>query len=101
MCVCVCRCHATASQQTCCDSVTLTSLWSLRTAQARRTPTHLVDGVRHLLRRSREQDVLTQPRRAWSVTMAQSAVAGGMFTFRRQQREKESCSCCWRRCCLL
>ncbi|RNC43651.1 hypothetical protein TcCL_NonESM06678 [Trypanosoma cruzi] len=50
---------------------------------------HLVDGVRHLLRRSREQDVLTQPRRAWSVTMAQSAVAGGIFTSRRQQRERE------------
>ncbi|RNC52632.1 hypothetical protein TcCL_ESM10114 [Trypanosoma cruzi] len=52
------------------------------------------------LRRCREQDVLTQPRRAWSVAMAQSAVAGGMFTSRRQQREGESCSCCWRCCCL-
>ncbi|RNF04566.1 hypothetical protein TcG_11124 [Trypanosoma cruzi] len=41
------------------------------------------------LRRCREQDVLTQPRRAWSVTMAQSAVAGGIFTSRRQQRERE------------
>ncbi|RNC41233.1 hypothetical protein TcCL_NonESM09211 [Trypanosoma cruzi] len=50
---------------------------------------HSVDGVRHLLRRSREQDVLMQPRRAWSVTMAQSAVAGGIFTSRRQQRERE------------
>ncbi|KAF8277345.1 hypothetical protein TcBrA4_0110560 [Trypanosoma cruzi] len=49
---------------------------------------HLVDGVRHLLRRCREQDVLTQPRRAWSVTMARSAVAGGIFTSRRQQRER-------------
>ncbi|EAN81753.1 hypothetical protein Tc00.1047053511793.20 [Trypanosoma cruzi] len=49
---------------------------------------HLVDGVRHLLRRCREQDVLAQPRRAWSVTMAQSAVAGGMFTSWRQQRER-------------
>ncbi|KAF8280321.1 hypothetical protein TcBrA4_0096250 [Trypanosoma cruzi] len=47
----------------------------------------LVDGVRHLLRRSREQDVLTQPRRAWSVTMAQPAVAGGIIASRRQQRE--------------
>ncbi|EAN98831.1 hypothetical protein TcCL_ESM07995 [Trypanosoma cruzi] len=55
------------------------------------------------LGRSREQDVLTQPRRAWSVTMAQSAVAGGIFTSRRQhrERERESCTCCWRRCCLL
>ncbi|RNC53919.1 hypothetical protein TcCL_ESM08697 [Trypanosoma cruzi] len=53
------------------------------------------------LRRCREQDVLTQPRRAWSVTIAQSAVAGGIFTSRRQQRGRESCSCCWRRCCLL
>ncbi|RNF02981.1 hypothetical protein TcG_11130 [Trypanosoma cruzi] len=53
------------------------------------------------LRRSREQDVLTRPRRAMSATMAQSAVAGGMFTSRRQQREREGCSCCWRRCCLL
>ncbi|KAF8281801.1 hypothetical protein TcYC6_0007960 [Trypanosoma cruzi] len=88
-CVCVCRCHATTPQQTCCDSVTLTSLWSSRTAEARPTPMHLVDGVRHLLRRCREQDVLTQPRRAWSVTMAQSAVAGGIFTSRRQQRERE------------
>ncbi|RNC33884.1 hypothetical protein TcCL_Unassigned03383 [Trypanosoma cruzi] len=51
--------------------------------------------------RCREQDVLTQPRRAWSVTMAQSAVAGGIFTSRSQQREGESCSCCWRRCCPL
>ncbi|RNC38720.1 hypothetical protein TcCL_NonESM12003, partial [Trypanosoma cruzi] len=50
---------------------------------------HSVDGVRHLLRRSREQDVLTQPRRAWSVAMAQSAVAGGIFTSRRQRRERE------------
>ncbi|RNC33165.1 hypothetical protein TcCL_Unassigned04160 [Trypanosoma cruzi] len=49
----------------------------------------------------REQDVLTQPKRAWSVTMAQSAVADGIFTSQRQQRERESCSCCWRRCCLL
>ncbi|EAN96621.1 hypothetical protein TcCL_ESM09915 [Trypanosoma cruzi] len=49
---------------------------------------HLVDGVRHLLRRCREQDALTQPRRAWSVTMARSAVAGGMFTSWRQQRER-------------
>ncbi|RNF01510.1 hypothetical protein TcG_11672 [Trypanosoma cruzi] len=49
---------------------------------------HLVDGVRHLLRRCKEQDVLTQPRRAWSVTMARSAVAGGKFTSRRQQRER-------------
>ncbi|EAN88657.1 hypothetical protein Tc00.1047053508149.65 [Trypanosoma cruzi] len=98
-CVCVCRCHATTSQQTCCDSVTLTSLWSSHTAEARPTPMHLVDGLRHLSRRCREQDVLTQPRRAWSVTMAQSAVAGGIFTSRRQQRE--SCSCCWCRCCLL
>ncbi|RNE97258.1 hypothetical protein TcG_12671 [Trypanosoma cruzi] len=53
------------------------------------------------LRRCREQDVLTRPRRAWSVTMALSAVAGGIFTSRRQQRKRESCSCCWRRCCLL
>ncbi|KAF5219127.1 hypothetical protein ECC02_007903 [Trypanosoma cruzi] len=88
-CVCVCRCHATTSQQTCCDSVTLTSLWSSRTAEARPTPMHLVDGVRHLLRRSREQDALTQPRRAWSVTMAQSPVAGGIFTSRRQERVRE------------
>ncbi|KAF5216216.1 hypothetical protein ECC02_011046 [Trypanosoma cruzi] len=86
---CVCRCHPTASQQTCCDSVTLTSLWSSRAAQARPTSMHLVDGLMHLLRRCREQDVLTQPRRAWSVTMAQSAVAGGIFTSRRQQRERE------------
>ncbi|RNC46289.1 hypothetical protein TcCL_NonESM03966 [Trypanosoma cruzi] len=86
--VCVCRCHATTSQQTCCDSVTLTSLWSSLTAQARPTPMHLVDGVRHLSRRCREQDVLTQPRRAWSVTMAQSAMAGGIFTSRRQHRER-------------
>ncbi|RNC34346.1 hypothetical protein TcCL_Unassigned02874 [Trypanosoma cruzi] len=50
---------------------------------------HLVDGVGHLLRRCREQDVLMQPRRAWSVTIAQSAVAGGIFTSRRQQRERE------------
>ncbi|RNE98718.1 hypothetical protein TcG_12179 [Trypanosoma cruzi] len=49
---------------------------------------HLVYGVRHPSRRCREQDVLTQPRRAWSVTMAQSAVAGGMFTSRRQQSER-------------
>ncbi|RNC34949.1 hypothetical protein TcCL_Unassigned02216 [Trypanosoma cruzi] len=41
------------------------------------------------LRRCREQDVLTQPRRAWSVTMAQSAVAGGIITSRMQQRERE------------
>ncbi|RNC34122.1 hypothetical protein TcCL_Unassigned03116, partial [Trypanosoma cruzi] len=88
-CVCVCRCHATASQQTCCDSVTLTLLWSSRAARARPTPMHLVDGVRHLLRRCREQDVLAQPRRAWSVTMAQSAVAGGIFASRRQQGERE------------
>ncbi|RNC41272.1 hypothetical protein TcCL_NonESM09190, partial [Trypanosoma cruzi] len=53
------------------------------------------------LRRCREQDVLAQPRRSWSVTMAQSAVAGGIFTSRMQQRERESCSYCWRRCCLL
>ncbi|RNE96365.1 hypothetical protein TcG_13042 [Trypanosoma cruzi] len=53
------------------------------------------------LRRSREQDVLTQPRRAWSATMALSAVAGGILTSRRQQREREGCTCCWRRCCLL
>ncbi|RNC51101.1 hypothetical protein TcCL_ESM11812 [Trypanosoma cruzi] len=53
---------------------------------------HLVDGVSHLLRRCREKDVLTQPRRAWSVTMAQSAVAGVIFTSRRQQREREGCS---------
>ncbi|EKG03781.1 hypothetical protein TCSYLVIO_005165 [Trypanosoma cruzi] len=97
----VCVCHATTSQQTCCDSVTLTSLWSSRAAEARPTPMHLVDGVRHLSRRCREHDVLTQPQRAWSVTMAQSAVAGGIFTSRRQQRERESCSCCWRCCCLL
>ncbi|KAF8297534.1 hypothetical protein TcYC6_0078530 [Trypanosoma cruzi] len=57
-CVCVCRCHATTSQQTCCDSVTLTSLWSSRKAEARPTSMHLVDGVRHLSRRCREQDVL-------------------------------------------
>ncbi|RNC41598.1 hypothetical protein TcCL_NonESM08818 [Trypanosoma cruzi] len=50
---------------------------------------HLVDGVRHLLMCCREQDVLTQPRRAWSVTMAQSAVAGGIIASRRQQRERE------------
>ncbi|RNE96258.1 hypothetical protein TcG_13083 [Trypanosoma cruzi] len=54
------------------------------------------------LRRCRVQDVLTQPRRAWSVTMAQPALAGGIFTSRRQQREREKQSfCCWRRCCLL
>ncbi|ESS60349.1 hypothetical protein TCDM_12124 [Trypanosoma cruzi Dm28c] len=83
-CVCECRCHATASQQTRCDSVTHTSLWSSRAAEARPTPMHSVDGVRHLLRRCREQDVLTQPQHAWSVTMAQPAVAGGIFTSRRQ-----------------
>ncbi|RNC52715.1 hypothetical protein TcCL_ESM10019 [Trypanosoma cruzi] len=55
-CVCVCRGHATTLQQACSDSVTLTSLWSSRTAEARPTPMHLVDGVRHLLRRCREQD---------------------------------------------
>ncbi|RNE99775.1 hypothetical protein TcG_12193, partial [Trypanosoma cruzi] len=59
-----------------------------RTAEARPTSMHLVDGVRHPLRRCKEQDVLTQPQRAWSVTVAQSAVAGGMFTSRRQQRER-------------
>ncbi|ESS60493.1 hypothetical protein TCDM_13838 [Trypanosoma cruzi Dm28c] len=51
---------------------------------------HLVDGVRHLSRRCREQDVLAQPQRAWSVTMARSAVVGGMLTSRRQQRERET-----------
>ncbi|KAF5215352.1 hypothetical protein ECC02_011961 [Trypanosoma cruzi] len=86
---CVCRCHATTSQQTCCDSVILTSLRPSRTAEARPTSMRLVDGLRHLSRRCREQDVLTQPQRAWSVTMAQSAVAGGIFTSRRQQRERE------------
>ncbi|EKF29153.1 hypothetical protein MOQ_007078 [Trypanosoma cruzi marinkellei] len=85
----VCVCAGAMQQQTCCDSVTLTSLWSSRAAQARPTWMHLVDGVRHLLRCCREQDVLTQPRRAWSVTVAPSAVAGGIFTSRRQQRERE------------
>ncbi|RNF03390.1 hypothetical protein TcG_11770 [Trypanosoma cruzi] len=33
LCVFVCRCHATTSQQTCCDSVTSTSLWSSRATQ--------------------------------------------------------------------
>ncbi|RNC32030.1 hypothetical protein TcCL_Unassigned05401, partial [Trypanosoma cruzi] len=87
--VCVCGCHATTSQQTYCDSVTLALMRSSRTAQAGPASMHSVDGVRHLLRRCREQDVLTQPRRAWSITMAQSAVAGGIFTSRRQQRERE------------
>ncbi|RNC40906.1 hypothetical protein TcCL_NonESM09567 [Trypanosoma cruzi] len=50
---------------------------------------HSVDGVRQFLRRCREQDVLTQPRRAWSVTMAPSAVAGGIIASRRQQGERE------------